>query len=97
MKINPISTFPPCYSFHIGEVIQIWLARLMWSLRNISHMVTNLSYRALLGQEGSIECRCLPSVEDQGFHIFVCLLISTCDSQLMDLLNPIGSQCIREF
>ena len=30
---------PPCYSFHIGEVIQIWLARLMWSLRNISHIL----------------------------------------------------------
>ena len=29
MKGNPISTFQPCYSFHIGEVIQIWLARLM--------------------------------------------------------------------
>ena len=39
MKGNPISTLTPCYSFHIGEVIQIWLARLMWSLRNISHTV----------------------------------------------------------
>ena len=39
MKGNPISIFPPCYSFHIGEVIQIWLARLMWSLRNISHIL----------------------------------------------------------
>ena len=39
MKGNPISTLPPCYSFHIGEVIQIWLARLMWSLRNISHKI----------------------------------------------------------
>ena len=33
MKSNPISTFPPCSSFHIGEVIQTWLARLMrWDL-----------------------------------------------------------------
>ena len=33
MKSNPISTFPPYYPFHIGEVIQIWLARLMrWDL-----------------------------------------------------------------
>ena len=31
----------------------------------------NLSYRALLGQEGSIECRCLPPVEDQGFHRYL--------------------------
>ena len=31
MKGNPISTFPPFYSFHIGEVIQIW------PLKNISH------------------------------------------------------------
>ena len=29
IKSNPISTFPPYYPFHIGEVIQIWLARLM--------------------------------------------------------------------
>ena len=36
MKGNPISTFPPCFSFHIGEVILIGLARLMGSLRNIS-------------------------------------------------------------
>ena len=26
---NPISTLPPCSSFHIGEVIQTWLAGLM--------------------------------------------------------------------
>ena len=45
MKGNPISTFPPCYSFHIFEVIQIWLARLMWSLRNIS--LIHLSRRRL--------------------------------------------------
>ena len=36
MKGNPIFTFPPCFPFHIGEVIQIWLARLMGSLGNIS-------------------------------------------------------------
>ena len=35
IKGNSISTFPPCLSFHIGEVIQIWLARWMGSLRNI--------------------------------------------------------------
>ena len=29
MKGNPINTFPPCSSFHIGEVIQTRLARLM--------------------------------------------------------------------
>ena len=29
IKGNPIPTFPPCSSFHIGEVIQTWLARLM--------------------------------------------------------------------
>ena len=33
MKGNPISTFQPCSSFHIGEVIHTWLARLMrWDL-----------------------------------------------------------------
>ena len=38
MKGNPISTFP-CYSFHIGEVIQIWLARLVgWDLGS-SHII----------------------------------------------------------
>ena len=28
---------PTFYSFHIAEVIQIWLARLMWSLKSITH------------------------------------------------------------
>ena len=33
MKGNPVSTFPPYYPFHIGKVIQIWLARLIrWNL-----------------------------------------------------------------
>ena len=33
MKGNPISTFPPCSSYHIGEVIYTWLVRLMgWDL-----------------------------------------------------------------
>ena len=42
MKGNPISTFSPCFSFHIGKVIQIWQARLMGSLRNISLTVVTV-------------------------------------------------------
>ena len=56
MKGNSISTFPPCYSFHIGEVIQIWLARLMgWDLGSSrKHSLTQWTCPTLAQQTQSL-------------------------------------------
>ena len=74
MKGNPVSTFPPYYQFHIGEVIQIWLAGLMrWGLGSSHIQGTTLYAGLLLTPEEGFELRpriCCPSSKTKNQRVF---------------------------
>ena len=93
MKGNPISTFPPCYSFHIGEVIQTWLARLMRcdlgsSLRQCTQSLNTILYSNILisillnASHLNIKMHFSPSglIQNKYIFIFACSYIQPRDA-----------------